>query len=213
MKETEEKNWEWVDISLIKTDGQNPNYMSEKQKEALKRNIQKYGWNMPIIVDMDYLIADGEQKLTVAREMDLKKVPVLRKELTDTDRRIIRQSMNKISGVHSPELDADEFKRILEGTDMENFVNLTGQSEQYIMNLLSQEEKEERQLIKEDQTYEKLNFEKVGDDYSVTNKKGEFLGRLQFHKPWKKWIWNQDKGAIMAMDCLQELITFTGTIG
>ena len=85
----EQTNWEWVDINLIKTDGNNPNVMNKASKEALKRNILKFGFNMPIITDMSYLIADGEQKLIVAIEMGLDKVPVLRKKLTDNQRRII----------------------------------------------------------------------------------------------------------------------------
>ena len=72
-------NWEWVDINLIKTDGENPNVMNKTQKEALKANMIKYGWNMPILTDMAYLLADGEQKLIIAKEMGWNTVPILRK--------------------------------------------------------------------------------------------------------------------------------------
>lgn len=134
-------NWEWIDINLIKVDGNNPNVMDKEKKEALKRNIAKFGFNMPIITDMDYLIADGEQKLIVAKEMGLKAVPVLRKELTDIQRRIVRQSMNKIKGIHDNDLDAAEFKRILETNDMEELTNLIGSSEQEILNIIERSEK------------------------------------------------------------------------
>ena len=138
-----EENWEWVDISLLKVDGLNPNHMNKNERISLKANLTKYGWNMPIITDIDYLIADGEQKWEVAKEMGLKKVPILKKELSDTDRRIIRQSMNKLRGTHDTEMDADEFKKILENTDIEDFTSLTSQSEQDIMNILNSVEKED----------------------------------------------------------------------
>ncbi len=135
-------NWEWVDINLIKTDGENPNVMSKQMKAALKANLTKYGFNMPIITDMDYLLADGEQKLIVAREMDLKAVPVLRKNLSDIDRRILRQSMNKIRGLHDTDLDAAEFKKILAAEDMEELTRLIGSDEQDIRNIIERSEKE-----------------------------------------------------------------------
>ena len=70
---------EWVDIDKIKTDSENPNRMNKTEKEALRKNLETFGWNMPIITDLNYLIADGEQKLTVAKEMGLKTVPILKK--------------------------------------------------------------------------------------------------------------------------------------
>lgn len=138
MKET---NWEWVDINLLKIDGVNPNFMSKSERESLKNNLTKFGWNMPIITDLDYLIADGEQKWEVAKEMEYKRVPVLRKKLTDTERRLIRQSMNKLRGTHNPELDAEEFKKILTKTDMEEITTLIGVNEQEILNTINYAEK------------------------------------------------------------------------
>ena len=135
-----EENWEWVNIELLKVDGLNPNKMTNAELEALKKNIQKFGWNMPIITNMDYLIADGEQKLQAAKELQLKKVPILRKDITETERRIIRQSMNKLRGRHDNDLDAEEFKKILADTDMQELVELTGQSEQNILNIIEREE-------------------------------------------------------------------------
>jgi DNA repair exonuclease SbcCD ATPase subunit len=141
----EEVNWEWTDINLIKIDGDNPNRMSKQERDALRNNLTKYGWNMPIITDMNLLIADGEQKLAVAREIGLTRVPVLKKELSDTDRRIIRQSMNKLHGTHEEGLDIEEFKRILPEVGMEDLTGLIGVGEQEIMNLLNQIHKEEKE--------------------------------------------------------------------
>ena len=147
-KKQTQTNWNWVDVKLLKKDGDNPNKMSDKQKASLKANMEKFGWNMPIITDMDYVIADGEQKLDVALEMGLEKVPILMKQLTPTERKIIRQSMNKIGGNHDEDLDAAEFKRILENSDMETLSSLTSISEQEILNLFNKTDEESKELLK-----------------------------------------------------------------
>ena len=127
-------NIEWIDINLLKTDNCNPNRMSGKERNALRKNIEKFGFNMPIITDMKYLIADGEQKLDVAKEMGLQKVTVLRKDITENDRKILRQGMNKIRGEHDVVLDGEQFKEILKETDMEELTALIAVDEQDILN-------------------------------------------------------------------------------
>jgi len=135
----EKTNWEWVDINKLKIDNENPNRMTKQEKLALWTNIVKFGWNMPIITDMSYLIADGEQKYIVAKEHGAKEVPVLRKKITDIERRIIRQSMNKLRGTHDEGLDENEYKMILSQISMEEFVGFTAISEQNILNVLNKQ--------------------------------------------------------------------------
>lgn len=152
-KQDYKENWEWVDPKLLKKDGENPNRVPKEKMEAIAANIEKYGWNMAIITDMDYIIADGEHKLDIALEKGWELVPVLRKRSIKTaaDRKIIRQSMNKLRGTHDEELDAKEIQIILGEKDMEELVNLTGQSEQEVMNLLNklQQDEKEPQAAKE----------------------------------------------------------------
>lgn len=156
-----EENWEWVEVGLLKLDNDNPNSMTREEQKALRANIEKYGWNMPIITDMNYLVADGEQKLSVAKQMGLLKVPILRKELSDIDRRIIRQSMNKLRGSHNPVLDAEEFKKILSEFEMEKLSGLTGISEQEIIGLLNVLNREELPKISDPNLVEKLYVQEV----------------------------------------------------
>lgn len=137
-----EINWKWIDIKKIKVDGRNPNVLSKERMEALKKNITEFGWHMPIIVNQAYLIADGEQKLMAARALGLKKVPVLRKKLSEAQRRTIRLSMNKIRGIHDVLMDADEYKFLLKEGGMEELTGLIGVSEQEILNSLDKAEKD-----------------------------------------------------------------------
>lgn len=152
----EKENWEWTDISKLKTDGNNPNHMTNQEKAALRKNMERYGWNMPIITDLNYIVADGEQKLTVAKDMGLTEVPVLKKELSDSDRRLLRQSMNKLRGSHDEDLDAEEFKRILQDMEMQEFAELSSISEQEILNAINKQDKDDKEISKID------NVDKIG---------------------------------------------------
>jgi ParB-like chromosome segregation protein Spo0J len=70
-------------------------------------------------------VADGEQRLTVAKELGMKQVPVVRLDVEDVDRRLLRQILNKLKGRHVPELDQEEFLRIIDAggeEDLKSFL-------------------------------------------------------------------------------------------
>lgn len=164
---------EIVDITKLKVDGKNPNVMSKKKREALKKNIEKYGFIVPIITNKDLLIADGEQRWTVAKEeLQMKEVSVIRLDVEEVDRKMLRQVLNKLRGEHNPELDAAEFKDILAVYDMEEFSSLIGTSEQEILNILNSVEEQPISNVDEvDQLYKqqvtcpkcKHKFQKEGN--------------------------------------------------
>jgi hypothetical protein len=102
------------DIRLLKSDEQNPNRMTIKQLEEVWRSLQKHGWAFPIVTDMEGVFADGEQRAQVCREHGEFFAPVLRLSISDVDRRVLRQRLNKLKGKHNKDLDIAEFKRIAE---------------------------------------------------------------------------------------------------
>jgi len=105
---------ELVDIDRLQLDGNNPNKMKKKQLTALRDAVVRWGFIVPIITNRGLLVADGEQRLTVAKELGMKQVPVIRLDVEDVDRRLLRQILNKLKGQHVPELDQEEFLRIIE---------------------------------------------------------------------------------------------------
>ena len=105
---------ETVKLSEVKTDGQNPNKMSREQLERLKSSIKKWGFIVPIITNKDLLIADGEQRYTAAKALDMAEVSVIRLPVEDVDRRLLRQVLNKLRGEHQKDLDQAEFDRIIQ---------------------------------------------------------------------------------------------------
>ena len=102
------------DIRLLSADQQNPNRTTIRQQEQIWMSLQKYGWAYPIITNKDGIYADGEQRAEVCRQHDEFYAPVLRLPVTDIDRRLLRQILNKLKGKHNKELDAAEYMRIME---------------------------------------------------------------------------------------------------
>jgi ParB-like chromosome segregation protein Spo0J len=101
---------ELLPISNLRVDGKNPNVMSKPKLEALKENMKRFGFLVPIIANRDLLIADGEHRLLAARELEMTEVPVIRLNVGEVDRRILRQVLNKLRGEHDFFMDAEEFK-------------------------------------------------------------------------------------------------------
>jgi hypothetical protein len=102
------------DVRLLKSDLNNPNRMSIRQHEEIWRILQKYGWTYPIITNKDGVFADGEQRAQVCNQHDEFFVPVLRLPVSDVDRRLLRQILNKLKGKHNRELDGAEYVRIMQ---------------------------------------------------------------------------------------------------
>jgi len=105
---------ELIDIDSLQLDGENPNKMKKNQLQALRKAIKKWGFIVPIITNRELLVADGEQRLIVAKELDMKQVPVVRLDVEDVDRRLLRQVLNKLKGHHVKELDMSEYEKIID---------------------------------------------------------------------------------------------------
>src|SRR5659263_359136 len=102
------------DIRLLTADQNNPNRTTVKQQEQIWRSLQKYGWAYPIITNKDGVYADGEQRAEVCKQHGEFYAPVLRLPVSDVDRRMLRQILNKLKGKHNKELDNAEYVRILQ---------------------------------------------------------------------------------------------------
>ncbi len=123
------------DLRQLKSDGQNPNKMTDKQKAATWYSLQTFGWIYPIVSDKDGVFADGEQRVDVCINNGEYYGPVLRRSVQDTDRRLMRQVLNKLKGTHDKLLDAEEFKRIKDanrGEDLKALLSISdGTLERY----------------------------------------------------------------------------------
>jgi hypothetical protein len=108
------------DIRLLSADQNNPNVTTLKQQEQIWRSLQKYGWAYPIITNKEGVYADGETRAFVCNKHGEFFAPVLRLPVTDVDRRMLRQILNKLKGKHNTELDNEEYVRILQQGEKED---------------------------------------------------------------------------------------------
>ncbi len=114
------------DLRLLQRDGQNPNKMTDKQKESVWKSLCDFGWIYPIITNKDGLLTDGEQRVDVCLDHGEFFGPVLRLPVEDVDRRILRQVLNKLKGTHDKLLDAQDFKRIKDAGGKEELQSVLG---------------------------------------------------------------------------------------
>jgi len=127
-----------VPLSEIRSDPENPNVMTADQMEALRKDLKEFGYLQPIILDQHNMVADGEHRLQVFKELGLEKVPCIVVELrTDEDRRLLRQTMNKLHGTHDRVKDAEELKAIYDAGGISHLAELIGQDRSTIINQLS----------------------------------------------------------------------------
>ena len=131
---------EVVVTSTLKVDGKNPNKMSREQHDRLKASIQKFGFIVPVITNKDLLIADGEQRWIIAKELAMPNVLVIRLPIEEVDRRLIRQVLNKLKGTHDREPDAEEFETIIELGREEDLKYLLDLSDDKLDGYLKEEE-------------------------------------------------------------------------
>jgi len=102
------------DLRLLKSDENNPNRTTLKQQEQIWGSLQKYGWTYPVVTNKEGIYADGEQRAQVCLAHGEVYAPVLRLPVSDVDRRLLRQILNKLKGKHNKELDAAEYARIID---------------------------------------------------------------------------------------------------
>jgi ParB-like chromosome segregation protein Spo0J len=105
---------EKVKISDLKFDQDNPNRLSLAQLDRLKASIKRWGDIVPVVTNNELLVADGQQRVTVMKELGMTECSVIRLPIKDVDRRLLRQVLNKLRGKHNKELDSAEYLRIIE---------------------------------------------------------------------------------------------------
>ena len=105
---------ERVRLEDLQYDRCNPNRLSREGMERLKASIRKWGDIVPIVTNKDLLVADGEQRATAMKELGMTECSVIRLPVEDVDRRLLRQVLNKLRGEHLKELDAEEFRIIVD---------------------------------------------------------------------------------------------------
>jgi DNA modification methylase len=128
---------ELVKVDDIKLDGFNPNKMESKQFTALKENIKKFGFIVPLITNKDLVVADGEHRFLAAKDLGMKEVPVFRLDVSEVDRRILRQVLNKLKGEHDKRLDFEEFKFLFDNNALNSLESYLGSEDKFLVQFVA----------------------------------------------------------------------------
>jgi DNA adenine methylase len=124
---------EYVDPHELKHFPGNPRIMPDVQKEALHRSTERWGFVEPLVVRQGNEVVGGNQRLDEALASRLKKVPIVRIRVNDTEAKALNLALNKIHGEWNEELLAPI---LLELKDLPE-VQLTGFQPAEIEKLLS----------------------------------------------------------------------------
>jgi ParB-like chromosome segregation protein Spo0J len=130
---------ERVRLEDLRFDDCNPNRLSRGGMERLKASIRKWGDIVPIVTNKDLLVADGEQRAVAMKELGMTECSVIRLPVEDVDRRLLRQVLNKLRGEHLKELDAEEFRIIVDAGAEEDLKYLLGLSDEKLQTYFGSE--------------------------------------------------------------------------
>ncbi|MCH7680302.1 ParB N-terminal domain-containing protein [candidate division KSB1 bacterium] len=114
----------YIGIEAIKPYPNNTKKHSDKQIKSLIKLIELVGFNVPIVLDKDNVIISGHGRLMAASKLGMKDIPYVKKDkLTKGEVRIYRIGDNTIaeSEGHDYDLMAEEFKKILENAELDEF--------------------------------------------------------------------------------------------
>lgn len=139
---------EHVSVDLLRVDSRNPNRMSDEQLSAVVKNIEKFGFIVPVVLNKDGVIIDGHHRYLAAKQLGMKEVLAVRLDLEDVDARMLQQVLNKLRGEHLPELDEDVYRDILSRDRINEFEELIARPKEDILKLL------DRRDVREDDDFD-----------------------------------------------------------
>ena len=98
---------EWLECSRLVTLKRNPQYLTPRQMESLKRSIERDGFVAPILVrphGENFEVVSGNHRLMAARELDMARVPCVIVNLSPKSAQRLAINLNLIHGDPPAEL-------------------------------------------------------------------------------------------------------------
>jgi len=124
-----------VPLDELRPDPANPRRIGNAELEALTRSIRQFGFVQPVLARLeDKTVIGGHQRLTAARKLGYKSVPVVYLDLSLEQARLLNLSLNKIAGEWDQELLARMLADLKPIEDLD--LSLSGFTEDELMKLL-----------------------------------------------------------------------------
>ena len=88
-----------VPIDELRPDPANPRKISAEELDALTRSLKEFGFIQPVLARHDdHIVLGGHQRLTAARRLGIKVVPVIYVDVTEEQGKLLNLALNRISG-------------------------------------------------------------------------------------------------------------------
>src|SRR5690242_10288081 len=96
-----------VPIDQVFENPWNPNIVPDAIMDALKANIERSGFNQPILVRQrdgrdGYEVVDGAHRFRAACDLGIEQVPVIVRDMSDAEAKAQTLAMNKLRGEMEP---------------------------------------------------------------------------------------------------------------
>lgn len=113
---------ERIPIKQLKRARYNPRKISKKELQKLVESIKTYGLVQPIVVNKDYTIIGGHQRVEACRQLGMSELDVYVLDLKPDDEKVLNLALNRISG----DWDDAALYDLLNGLAEKNRMALTG---------------------------------------------------------------------------------------
>ena len=100
---------ELIEISKLKPATYNPRQITKKQFNDLKKSIEEFDLVDPIIINKDFTVIGGHQRLVVCKELNYKDVDCVVLNLTKEKERELNIRLNKSGGDFDMDILANQF--------------------------------------------------------------------------------------------------------
>lgn len=107
----------------------------DKEYQDIKRSIVEFGLVEPLVINKDYTLIGGHQRLKILREQNWSLIPCIVVDFDKQKEKMLNIALNKISG----DWDRAKLKDVLEELDTGEWdISLTGFGEQEIEDLMTE---------------------------------------------------------------------------
>lgn len=105
---------EYVHVNDLLPNEYNPNRQSDHEFELLVGSMEEDGFTVPILINYDNVIIDGEHRWRAAKVLGIEEIPTVRAELSKAQMRISTIRHNRARGSHDLQLEAQVLRDLEE---------------------------------------------------------------------------------------------------
>lgn len=151
-----------VKISKLKLAEYNPRKISEKDLASLKKSLEKFGFIQPVVINKDFTVISGHQRIKAWKELGHDDVPTIQLSVSKNEEKALNLAMNKIGG----EWDIDKLYTVMNDLRITDELEFTGFDEKEVSKILDQFMEDDEETV--DEILEKIPAKaKKGEIYQL----------------------------------------------